>query len=115
MDWKLIVESGASIRHILASHGSTKTGKQTTMRKLTNLLTNWWNKRERISRLILNGLNSMVHIENEANNARHYFAKSSSAWSNQGLVMCLLSILNQMRLYGGNIYLSIYLIIQLEI
>ena len=63
MDWKLIVESGASIRHILASHGSTKTGKQTTMRKLTNLLTNWWNKRERISRLILNGLNSWFTLK----------------------------------------------------
>ena len=28
--------------------------------------------------------------------------------------MCLLSILNQKNLYGGNIYLSIYLIIQLD-
>ena len=31
----------------------------------------------------------------------------------QGSVMCLLSILNQQKQYGGNIYLSIYLIIQL--
>ena len=43
------------------------------------------------------------------------YAESISAWSNQGSVMCLLSILNQFKKYGGNIYLSIYLIIQLEI
>ena len=43
------------------------------------------------------------------------YAESISAWSNQGLVMCLVSILNQYKLHGGNIYLSIYLIIQLEI
>ena len=29
--------------------------------------------------------------------------------------MCLLSILNQLKLHGSIIYLSIYLIIQLEI
>ena len=29
--------------------------------------------------------------------------------------MCLVSILNQQKFYGGNIYLSIYLFIQLEI
>ena len=39
------------------------------------------------------------------------YEESISAWSNQSLVMCLLSIL----MHGGNIYLSIYLIIQLEI
>ena len=42
------------------------------------------------------------------------YAQSISAWSNQGSAMCLLSILNQKKLHGGNIYLSIYLIIQLE-
>ena len=41
------------------------------------------------------------------------YAESISAWSNQGSVMCLLSILDQKKKYGGNIYLSIYLIIQL--
>ena len=43
------------------------------------------------------------------------YAESISAWSNQGLVMCLLSILNQYKYYSGNIYLSIYLIIQSEL
>ena len=40
------------------------------------------------------------------------YAASISAGSNQGSVMCLLSILNQQKLHGGNIYLSIQRIIQ---
>jgi len=40
----------------------------------------------------------------------HLFADFISAWSNQGSVICLVYIL-----YGSNIYLSIYVIIQLEI
>ena len=40
------------------------------------------------------------------------YAESISASSNQGSVM--LSILNHWKLHGGNIYLSIYMIIQLE-
>ena len=43
------------------------------------------------------------------------YADSISAWSNQGSVMCLLSILDQKKLCCGNIYISIYLIIQLEL
>jgi len=42
-------------------------------------------------------------------------AESISAWSNQGSAMCLVSILNQKKLHGGNIYLCIQRIIQLEI
>ena len=40
---------------------------------------------------------------------------SISASSNQGSAMYLVSILNQYKLHGSIIYLSIYLIIQLEI
>jgi len=40
---------------------------------------------------------------------------SVSAWSNQGSVISLGSILNQWKLHGSIIYLSIYLIIHLEI
>ena len=42
------------------------------------------------------------------------YAESISAWSNQGSVMCLLIILNQLKKYIY-IYLSIYLIIQSEL
>ena len=38
-----------------------------------------------------------------------------STWSNQGSVMCLLSILNQKKLHCGNMYPSIYFIFQLEL
>jgi len=42
------------------------------------------------------------------------YAESISAWSNQSSVMCLVSS-EPIKMFGGNIYLSIYLIIQLEI
>ena len=45
---------------------------------------------------------------------KHLYADSISAWWNQGSVMCLLSILYQLKLHSGNIYFAIYLIIQLE-
>ena len=61
--------------------------------------------------IVLNG------FDEQTNSKYHIillYAESISAWSKQGSVMCLLSILNQYKMYGGNIYLSISLIIQLE-
>ena len=43
------------------------------------------------------------------------YAEFISAGCNQGSVMCLLSILNQQKQFGGYIFLSIYLIIKLEL
>ena len=44
-------------------------------------------------------------------------AESISAWSNQGSVMCSVFVVysEPIEKYGGNIYLSIYLIIQSEL